>query len=464
MKRSIMIAMATTLALASCQTDDIMDNHPGSAQNANNAIRFDGEAGNMSRANTVNGSTAAEKLKKNFVVYGTKTVGETTSTVYNCYNVNYKDGSDNNSTGKWEYDKETSNPLNSGTKNQTIKYWDYSASQYDFVAFSFGEAKQGTDAQTTDEGTDANTKKVVAKIVTEGENNPKLKELKLTGDASELAKCYVADRVTATNTTSTEGQTSESGTSYVTTQYNKPVTFNFRTMMTKVELNIYETIDGYSVKNVQFYSGNGEDASKSSTPTLFTNNDKKIPVAGDNVTVTVTFNDATSEGQTDKNLAKFAWSGTTEQANITFGSLTNPAKSSSARLNTRTGENEFLGITKDNPSKSTQIVTIPVNLEDGLNLKVDYTLISDDGSGETITVKGANVKIKSDFTNWKENTAYTYIFHISKETNGNTGETTNPAGLFPITFDAVVTETGNGESHEEEIKDASSSGSGITEN
>ena len=454
--------MATTLALASCQTDDIMDNHPGSAQNANNAIRFDGEAGNMSRANTVTGQTAAERLNKSFVVYGTKTVEGTTSKVYNCYNVNYKDGSDNNSTGKWEYDKETSNSLNSGTGSQTIKYWDYSASQYDFVAFSFGKATQGTEAQTTDE--ESNADKVIAKIETEGENSDKFKQLTLKGKASEIAKCYVADRVTATNTTSTEGQTSESGTSYVTAQYKQPVTFNFRTMMTKVELNIYETIDGYSVKNVQFYSSNGDDASKSSTPTLFTNNDKKIPVAGDNVIVTVTFNDGTSEGQTDKNLAKFAWSGTTDQTNITFGSLTNPAKSSSARLNTRADENEFLGITKENPSKSTQIVTIPVNLEDGLNLKVDYTLVSDDGSDETITVKGANVKIKSDFTNWKENTAYTYIFHISKDTNGNTGETTNPAGLFPITFDAVVTETGNGESHEEEIKDASSSGSGITEN
>lgn len=463
--------MATTLALASCQTDDIMDNHPGSAQNANNAIRFDGEAGKITRVKDK--KDAADLLKNNFVVYGTKIVNGTTSAVYNCYNVKYQTNSNNSITNTkgWEYVDVEKNPLNTGS-SQSIKYWDYSASQYDFVAFSFGEATQGTEAKTTDDTDTSNDNKVIAKIETDNDNSDKFKQLILTGKASEVAKCYVADRVTATPQTTTEGLSSESGSSYVTSNYKDAVTFNFRTMMTKVQLNIYETIAGYSVKNVQFYSSNSNEATKSGTPTLFTEAGDKIPVADDKVNVTITFNDGTSEGQTEKNLAKFAWSGTTNKSNITFGTLTNPAKSSSARLNTRgdtdtdtdTNTNEFLGTTSDSPSKSTQIVTIPVNLEDGLNLKVDYTLVSDDGSDETITVKGANVKIKSDFTNWKENTAYTYIFHISKDTNGNTGETTNPAGLFPITFDAVVTETGNGESHEEEIKDASSSDSGITQN
>ena len=38
------------------------------------------------------------------------------------------------------------------------------------------------------------------------------------------------------------------------------------------------------------------------------------------------------------------------------------------------------------------------------------------------------------------NYAYTYIFKISDNTNGWTGTASEPSGLFPITFDAVVAE------------------------
>ena len=41
---------------------------------------------------------------------------------------------------------------------------------------------------------------------------------------------------------------------------------------------------------------------------------------------------------------------------------------------------------------------------------------------------------------------YTYIFKISQETNGTTGtpDTTDPEGLFPITFDATAVATDQG--------------------
>lgn len=76
-------------------------------------------------------------------------------------------------------------------------------------------------------------------------------------------------------------------------------------------------------------------------------------------------------------------------------------------------------------------------------IKCDYTLISDDVSGETIKVTGATAAIPAAYSKWEANTRYTYLFKISDKTNGTTGDPNNPddpAGLYPITFDAVVTE------------------------
>ena len=76
-----------------------------------------------------------------------------------------------------------------------------------------------------------------------------------------------------------------------------------------------------------------------------------------------------------------------------------------------------------------------------LTLRVNYTLVSTDGSGEAITIYGAKAVVPSTYTKWLNNYAYTYIFKITDNTNGWTSLTEgDPAGLFPITFDAVVKE------------------------
>lgn len=80
-------------------------------------------------------------------------------------------------------------------------------------------------------------------------------------------------------------------------------------------------------------------------------------------------------------------------------------------------------------------------------IKCDYQLTADDGSGETINVTGATAAIPAAFSKWEANTRYTYLFKISDNTNGTTGDPTNPddpAGLFPITFDAVVKDVEQG--------------------
>ncbi len=77
-------------------------------------------------------------------------------------------------------------------------------------------------------------------------------------------------------------------------------------------------------------------------------------------------------------------------------------------------------------------------------LKLDFTMTSEDGNGEVIEVKGARAVVPAEYCQWRSNFAYTYIFKISDATNGTTGavdandEPTDPTGLKPITFDAVV--------------------------
>ena len=72
-------------------------------------------------------------------------------------------------------------------------------------------------------------------------------------------------------------------------------------------------------------------------------------------------------------------------------------------------------------------------------MRVNYELVADDGGGEVITVHGAKAFVPAVYTKWLPNYAYTYIFKISDGTNGWTDPSgTDPAGLYPITFDAVV--------------------------
>lgn len=84
----------------------------------------------------------------------------------------------------------------------------------------------------------------------------------------------------------------------------------------------------------------------------------------------------------------------------------------------------------------------------GLTFHVSYELIST--TGEIITVKDATVHVPVTYTNWAANTHYTYIFKITKNSNGTTDNTVAPKptdpevptelGLYPIVFDNCVVE------------------------
>lgn len=367
MKKYIFLA-ASVLTLASCSSDDFMGDTPGSNPSAATAkeISFSGEAGKTTRAGELKDDKAATALGNNFVVFGTKNVDNTDKTVYNNYTVAF-----NNS--KWDYVGTFNN------KAQSIKYWDYSASKYDFIAYSLGK---GT------------TKAIPSSITSTGYT--------LTGSTDALAGCYIADKVTVEKA-----------------NFQKAVTIKFYSLAAKVTIGIFEIIPGYSVKDVKFYTTDGDNA-PSTTPTLYSTG-STIPTSNENNKMNVTY---------AANVAK---------PTITFD--TNVSKTSSITFGALSMKDNKLGTTNPTASKpATSNIVLPANVG-ALTLKVDYTLVSEDGSGEEINVKGTTAVVPSTFTNWEANHAYTYIFKITDKTNGNTGGSNDPAGLFPITFDAVVTET-----------------------
>ena len=375
MKKYFIFA-ASALALASCSSDDYLGGENlGNENGTSNAINFAGATGKITRADKVKeGPDAAELLNKEFVVYGYKTTGETKSTVYDYYTIRYN-GQVNQAEGNtkgWRYVGLTRNILSDNKKenDQSIKYWDYSASQYDFIAFSLGKQK---DNQTKDDNEDYSKVKV-STITTEGEDAPKYT---ITGSVVNLEKCYIADRVTAKQTLSENEQNKKN----LIVAYKDDVQFNFRSLATKVRLGLYETIDGYSVKDVKFYTDANTKA-ETNNPFLYAT-DKTIPTSDGKGTMTIAFgsNEATA---TDFNQAKATWAaaeGTENSSNITFGELALKDKQSQEKTGTK-----FLGRSSatNEVSITPYQITLPGTTVGALTLKVDYTLESIDGSGEEI--------------------------------------------------------------------------------
>ena len=141
------IYAASALALASCSSDDFLGDNPGNEQNASSAINFGGETGKITRAANGKsvGATAANLLGKKFYVLGTKgtlpTNSPTTSIVFDNYKVEWKEntaGTTADNTNDWEYVGIVPTGLHAGNTaptEQSIKYWDYSQPQYDFIAY-----------------------------------------------------------------------------------------------------------------------------------------------------------------------------------------------------------------------------------------------------------------------------------------------------------------------------------------
>ena len=135
--KNFLFAAMAMLAFASCSDDTFVgEQNPQNSVNNNGsgsgAIAFNSASKSITRAT---GAEAAALLNKNFVVEGIKTVSSTKSEVFDNYNVNYTENTaatTASNSANWEYVNQTILSGKTAAAEQTIKYWDFAASQYDF--------------------------------------------------------------------------------------------------------------------------------------------------------------------------------------------------------------------------------------------------------------------------------------------------------------------------------------------
>lgn len=420
------IAAASTLALASCSSDDFLGEIQGNEQNgATSAINFGGDTGKITRDPST-GKTAADLLENNFVVVGFKgnKTAEANNEVYafDHYNVNFKDGSafstESNRAG-WEYVNQdmkvkgtepAASLAQSGASQQTIKYWDHSCAYYDFIAFSMGKKGAASKYATPTHVDKANLDKAA---------------YTLTGNVNTLSECYISDMKTVEEK-----------------DYNKTsVSMSFRHLASKVRMALFEIVPGYVISDVKFYT----DTEATSTTT--NPEGTLIGKFNNSGTLTVYFPTTGTKHATEKDYnkahVKFTASTVAGEVGVLtskkFGAVNynNQAEGTISAGTTYLSQNaatpSYCG-TKDKDYY--QNVLPSEGKPSAITLRIDYKLTSVDGSNETINVKGATATVPAQYTEWKSGYAYTYIFKISQDTNGSTGGTST--GLTAISFDAVV--------------------------
>ena len=434
-RKNYLLIVAAAAAFASCANDEVIVNNQDEGEITGAPITFGSSNVSGQTRATLSGNDAASKLNNEFVVFGTKhttTTTSGTSTVSNQatftnYKVEYDGansaGTTETNTNNWEYVGKTpygSNLVTSdltaaAVTSQDVKYWDYSADKgYTFTAFSGKNFLTGSSTG------------VVKKITAETDDHNNGYQVTVPAAAS-LKDIYFSDRVVVEKK-----------------DYGKPVVLTFRNFGSKIRVGFYETVPGYKVTIDRFYY----DDNAATVVTKFADmdhnpTDNKFVAALQNV----------NPGTTSGNVVNVTYYGDSEdnknQVKVNCGS------SSSYQYTLTLGaglKDKTLGT-----SPATAIYTdndytyVYPNLDNTnpMLIRCDYTLTADDGSGETIKVKNARVTVPTQYVQWKSNYAYTYLFKISDNTNGTTGnvpsDPDNPSGgdaegLFPITFDAVVME------------------------
>lgn len=454
--KKLFIAAVTTLTLAAC-SDELVESPPVVTPPQEDTQEIPIMFGSLSRGTTraeFTGAEAAKYLDYKFVVSGykgseSKTVG---SIVFDNYVVKYYENSaytTESNTHNWEYvgQDRIKHAIDNGITRQSTKYWDYTKPQYDFIAWSTGP-KTAIYEGTPDEG-----EVLVSAITPNTAVGPKetAHAFTMQGLAKDLNDCYIADMVTVKKA-----------------QYGSdPVTIKFRSLGSKVRIGIYETIPGYSVRDVKFYHAANTDlpnvlSTDPFTPRLFTTTENQIYTKGK---YTIYYPTVDTPASDDNNQAHVYFEGIgTQETNVVFGNLDYTI----AEDGEKTPGKVFLGRSSNTASMAGEAEGnyytqyLPNESGTNLNLRVDYTLESIDGSGETILVRGATAQVPSIYTQWKSGFAYTYLFKISDKTNGHTGvydptdpdgttTSSDPAGLYPITFDAVVVNAEDNDKTQETI-------------
>ena len=448
--------LLATILLAGCTSDEFIGDQSLADANGQTPITFSSGVPAVTRTDK-SGADAADDLGNQFIVWGEKGTDEVATApvdgnlVFPNYTVNYAASTAYTTTSNtkgWEYvgykygsggtTTEFNYQDNITTKNgnadavkasdavQTIKYWDYGAAKYVFPAVSADKGDLAAGRVKIQKNTSGTT--VYDKGYT----------ITLDKDASNvypsLDKLYFADRKVISSSNNTDRTQTDT--------YGGNVTFRFRNLVSQVRAGVYETIPGYAISEIKFYVNNNE-ATPAQTAEAKDGDDQAFGAVCPNIkatnyegALTVTYYDNTVADT--ENQPKITADDTTPATNLILGTNMSTINTSS-----------LLGTTATAPTWDTNGGTFTkvlpqIGNSTNLKLKADYKLYNDI-TKEVIEVKGATAEIPAKYLQWKPNYKYTYLFKISDNTNGSTGQSVT--GLYPITFDAVevVAEDGQAE-------------------
>lgn len=416
--KKILPFIVSAIALAGCSSD--IDTVNGTTGLKNDAISFQVGQTNLTRSQALNAAG-----HYNFGVFAYKSTDKTNSVMDN-YLVGYHDdavaySASGTTVGdqqgledgksQWMYEglgyaeftgTYAGKTLNKGTEyasnvdKQYLRFWDKSAANTCFYAYAPYANTTATGKTVAYVDGESNTMTFPDGIIEHGYNDP-----------SKHEYLYASAKVNNAD-------------------YGHDVALQFKHMNAKVNIKFWENIPGYSVRIINVT----DDYSVSAVPAIKDGTSGKY---GYKKGVIYSKSGATLKFENGALKTMTQLTGTTTDAPLNFA----------APANATIGENRV-----NASASATTYYAIPKNNDTGLTFHVTYELLST--SGEKITVKDATVFIPTDYTNWAANKHYTYIFKITKNSNGSTAGdyTPNPAdpevptvqALYPIVFDNCTIE------------------------
>lgn len=441
MKKCLYLALAA-ITFAACTND--ADYSLSGQGNPENAIGFQ-----VMGRNTITRATSLNQAGHyNFGVFGYKSTDEVNNVMDN-YLVGYMDAVNKkgyymtgdaqttegdqdgvlNGQSRWAYEmlgnKEYDYLGTDGyyTKDQTyfmsnvekqyLRYWDKSANFTNFYAY----APYVNNADAAKQVTYNNSSQVMtfpAGSIVAGYDDP-----------SQYEYMYSASQVGSAD-------------------YGKDVALNFKRINAKVRIKFWEDINGYSVRILDLSSAdhyNGVYAApskRSGTQGSYTyTRGKYVKKIGATV-------DFSAEGSSNNSKP------ISDNPTVTLKTPSAYNDVAADMLQFKAPADAAIGTTRPLASASpTVYYAIPkdantgAEYDCGFTFHVTYELTSN--TGERIVVKDATVHVPADYCNWKSNISYTYVFRITKNSNGTTGnpgtiDPTDPVqktedAFYPIVFD-----------------------------